>query len=118
MPELFDISIWRRASQKKKQVLEQRRLQVLDDVLQAISHLSRLYNWNDLYIFGSVLKSGQFAEHSDIDIGIKGLDKLLHYRFTADFSEILDRKVDVVRLEDCSFADIIKSRGIRWKKEK
>ena len=118
MPKPFDISIWRRASIKEKQVLEQQRLQVLDDVLQAISHLSRLYNWDDLYIFGSVTKSGQFTEISDIDIGIKGLDKLLHYRFTADFSGILDRKVDVVRLEDCSFADVIRTRGVRWKKEK
>jgi len=118
MSKPFDISIWRRASQKKKQVLEQRRLQALDDVRQAISRLCLTYNWTDLYVFGSVIKSGRFTERSDIDIGILGLDKLSHYRFIADLSDILEKKVDVLRLEDCSFADLIKSRGIRWKKEK
>ncbi len=118
MPQVFDISIWRRASIKKKQTLEQQRLRILDNVRRAIYQLTLNYNWDDLYIFGSVTKSGQFTEQSDIDIGIKGLDKLLHYRFTADFSGILDRKVDVVRLEECSFADVIRTRGIRWKKEK
>lgn len=118
MSQVFDISIWRRASQKKKQTLEQQRLRILDDVRRAAYQLSLNYNWDEFYIFGSVTMPGQFTERSDIDIGIKGLDKLLHYRFIADFSGILDRKVDVVRLEDCSFTDVIRTRGIRWKKEK
>ena len=118
MSKPFDISIWRRASIKKKQTLEQQRLRILDSVRRAAYQLSLNYNWDDFYIFGSVTMSGQFTERSDIDIGIKGLDKLLHYRFTAEFSGILDRKVDVVRLEDCPFADVIRTRGVRWKREK
>ncbi len=114
----FDISIWRRASIENTEVRERQRQRLLHNVWKAIAQLSHSYQWDDLYTFGSVTKSGRFGERSDIDIGIQGLDKLLHYRFIADLSGLLDRKVDVVRLEDCFFSDAIKTRGIRWKKEK
>ena len=114
----FDISIWRRATISDRQVRERQRLQLLDEVWKALERLRRTYQWDDLYVFGSVTKSEHFGDHSDIDIGIHGLDKLLHYRFIADLSGLLDKKVDVVRLEDCPFEDAIRMRGIRWKKEK
>lgn len=114
----FDISIWRRASAKNSQAQERQRLHTLDEVWKAIEQLSQTYQWEDLYLFGSITKSQQFSDRSDIDIGIKGLHKLLHYRFTADLSTLILKEVDVVRFEDCSFADTIKSRGIRWKKKK
>ena len=93
-------------------------MQTVDKVLNAIEHLSHTYQWDDLYIFGSVAKTERFGNASDIDIGIAGLDKFLHYRFIADLSRLIEREVDVVRLEDCSFAETIRTRGIRWKKEK
>jgi hypothetical protein len=86
--------------------------------LNAIEYLSHTYQWDDLYIFGSAAKTERFDKVSDIDIGIGGLDKFLHYRFIADLSRLIEREVDVVRLEDCNFTDAIKTRGIRWKKEK
>ena len=55
--------------------------------------------------------------YSDIDIGIAGLDKLLQNRFIADLSGPVDPEVDVIRLEDCSFAETVRTQGIRWKKE-
>ena len=90
----------------------------MDKVFNAIEHLSHTYQWDELYIFGSAVKTDRFDKVSDIDIGIAGLDKFLHYRFIADLSKLIEREVDVVRLEDCNFADAIKTRGIRWKKEK
>jgi predicted nucleotidyltransferase len=114
----FDISIWKRALIENRHARERQRLQTVDKVLNAIEHLSHTYQWDDLYIFGSAAKTERFDKVSDIDIGIEGLDKFLHYRFVADLSRLIEREVDVVRLEDCSFADVIKTRGIRWKKEK
>ena len=114
----FDISIWRRASIARCHARERQRLQTVDEVNQAIEQLNRIYQWEDIYLFGSITQPEQFSKRSDIDIGIQGLDKLLHYRFTADLSELLEREVDVVRLEDCSFMETIKKRGIRWKKPK
>lgn len=114
----FDISIWRRTSAKNSKERERQRLHTLDKVWKAIEQLSHTYQWEALYLFGSITKSEQFSNRSDIDIGIKGLHKLLHYRFTADMSTLIQKEVDVVRLEDCPFTDTIKARGIRWKKKK
>ena len=114
----FDISIWRRALIEKRLARNRQRLQAVEKVWNAVERLSHSYQWDDLYIFGSATKSERFGEVSDIDIGIEGLDKLLYYRFLADLSGLIEREVDVVRLEDCHFADAIRTRGIRWKKEK
>ena len=114
----FDISIWKRGLIARRHVRSRRRLQVVEKVWNAIERLSHTYQWDDLYIFGSAAKSDRFGEGSDIDIGIDGLDKFLHYRFIADLSGFVDKEVDVVRLEDCTFADAIRARGIRWKKDK
>jgi len=114
----FDISIWERGLIARRHARERRRLQTVDKVLNAIEHLSHTYQWDDLYIFGSAAKTERFGNASDIDIGIAGLDKFLHYRFIADLSRRIEREVDVVRLEECHFTDAIKTRGIRWKKEK
>ena len=114
----FDISIWRRALIEKRHGRERQRLNTVNKVWNAIEQLSRIYRWDDLYVFGSATKPERFGEVSDLDIGIAGLDKLLHYRFVADLSGLIEREVDVVRLEDCSFAEAIRTRGIRWKKEK
>jgi predicted nucleotidyltransferase len=114
----FDISIWKRGLIERRHVRSRRRLQVVEKVWNAIERLSHTYKWNDLYIFGSAAKSDRFGEGSDIDIGIEGLDKFLHYRFIADLSRLIGREVDVVRFEDCNFTSAIKTQGIRWKKEK
>jgi predicted nucleotidyltransferase len=113
----FDISIWRRASIERRKGREQHRLRAVDEVNKALQALSRRYEWEEAYLFGSITRPDQFGEHSDIDIGIKGLEKFLQYRFIADLSWLLERAVDVVRLEDCAFSEAIESRGIQWKKK-
>lgn len=114
----FDCSIWRHALSESRRASNRQRLQMLEKVWHAIEKLSHTYGWEELYIFGSATKKGRFGEGSDIDVAIGGLDKFLHYRFIADLSGLIEREVDVVRLEDCAFADAIRSRGIRWKKER
>ena len=113
----LDISIWRRALIENRHARERQRLHAVDKMWNAIEQLSHTYQWDDLYVFGSATKPERFCEFSDIDIGIAGLNKLLLYRFIADLSGLFEKEVDVVRLEDCSFADAIRTRGIRWKKD-
>jgi hypothetical protein len=96
--------------------MNRRRRQTVEKVWKAMETLCNTYECSEVYIFGSAASSDHFSEMSDVDIGIGGLDKLSHYRFIADLSERIERDVDVVRLEDCSFADAIRTRGIRWKK--
>lgn len=113
----FDISIWERADRQNRESREQSRQKVLKDLSGALDQLSLNYKWDELYIFGSVSQSDRFSERSDVDIGIQGLDKHMHYRFVAELSNLMERDVDVVRLEDCSFAEAIRTRGIQWKRE-
>jgi predicted nucleotidyltransferase len=82
----------------------------------AIQQLENIYQWDEIYLFGSITKPQQFSHWSDIDIGIKGLNKYRHYRFISDLSGLLEREIDVVRLEDCPFAEAIEKRGVLWKK--
>jgi len=114
----FDFSTWKNACLENEKEKERVRLSVLEEVNKALYEISLVYEWKEVFIFGSIIKPGQFSSRSDVDIGIGGLNKFLHYRLVADLSGILDRSVDVVRLEDCSFAEVIRTRGRRWKKEK
>jgi predicted nucleotidyltransferase len=114
----FDISTWRHALIDNRRRIERQRIDALDKVNKAIEELSHTYQWDDLYIFGSAIRPERYYEFSDIDIGIEGLDKFMHYKFIADLSSLIEKEVDVIRLEDCSFADTIRTRGIRWKIKK
>ena len=112
----FDISLWRQATYSKRQSLERDRLDALDQTWMAIQQLRDFYQWDEIYLFGSITKPERFSQRSDIDIGIKGLNKYQHYRFISDLSGLLERGIDVVRLEDCPFAEAIVKRGVQWKK--
>jgi predicted nucleotidyltransferase len=112
----FDISVWRRANEKIRRRREQQRLKAYDSVRKAIDQLEKKYPFDAIYFFGSLTKPYKFSNRSDIDIAIEGLDKYLHYRFISELSGLLNREVDVVRLEDCPFAENVKTRGVPWKK--
>ena len=114
----FDISVWRRTNEKKSLERERERLKVYDRTWEAMGRLKERYPFDAVYFFGSLTKPYRFFNSSDIDIGIEGLDKYLHYRFISDLSRLLKREVDVVRLEDCPFAETIRTCGVQWKKQK
>jgi predicted nucleotidyltransferase len=114
---LSDISLWKQLSRERAEAVEAERQQVFKSVCRALTILSEHYDWEEIFIFGSVTKPTRFSSrYSDIDIGVRGLNKFLHYRFVGEISMLLDRDVDVVRLEDCPFAETIINRGIRWTK--
>ena len=114
---MANFDLWHKLCHERQALQEQERTDVLKRLFHALDHLADQYEWEDLYIFGSVLKSNQFGQHSDVDIAIKGLNKFLHYQFIANLSSMIDRNVDVIRLEDeCLFKDNIIEVGIKWKK--
>ena len=93
-------------------------MKVYDRTWEAIARLKERYPFDAVYFFGSLTKPYGFFNSSDIDIGIEGLDKFLHYRFISDLSRLLKRDIDVVRLEDCPFAETIRKLGVQWKRQK
>jgi len=110
--------VWLQRRQKKYHQLEQARLNTIDAVKKALNHLEGRYTWDDAYIFGSVTASGRYKSASDIDIAVSGLDTLDYFAFIGDISELLNERVDVVRLEECRFSQSIISKGIKWTRKK
>jgi predicted nucleotidyltransferase len=110
----WDFSLWKRFAKERQERAETYRQKVLGDISDALASLSKKYSWDEAFIFGSVIHPGRFSERSDADIAIRGLNKFLHYQFVADMSALLERDADIVRLEDCSFAEAITERGIKW----
>lgn len=111
-PARFEV--WQQRRQEYAEARERERSRVLAALGEALEQVAPRYRWDELYIFGSVARPGVFTERSDVDVLVKGLDKLLHLGLIADLSARLGLYVDVVRWEDCHFADLIPPRAIRW----
>jgi len=109
---------WIELIQAQSETREKIRKEVLLQVEAALDTLSETYSWDEIYIFGSLIREGKFSSKSDVDIGIKGLNKFQHFSFVGDLSLILGRDADVIRLEDCHFSESIASGGLKWNSKK
>jgi uncharacterized protein len=109
---------WIEILQIQSETREKIRKKVWMQVEVALDTLSEAYSWDEVYIFGSLIREGKFSSKSDVDIAIKGLNKFQHFSFVGDFSLLLGRDVDVIRLEDCHFSNSITSGGIKWSSKK
>ena len=105
--------LWHKGILERQADQEKLRNLVLKQINKALNTLEKKYQWDDVYLFGSVAKKGKFRPNSDIDIAISGLVKFEHYAFTGEISEILDIPVDVILLEECIFAESIKEKGLK-----
>ena len=98
--------------------MEQKRKRTTHEIDHALEKLMKRYSWDEAYIFGSVAKTGKFHSGSDVDIALSGLNKFDYYAFVGDISELLNKRVDVVLLEECSFRRSIMKKGIKWRPKK
>ena len=109
--------IWYTSFLKKQEDREKSRVAMTQQIYEALYRLDKKYHLEEVYIFGSVVGIGRFCRNSDVDIAVKGLDKFDYYEFIAEISELLDKRVDVISLEECHFADSIKEKGIKWNRK-
>jgi uncharacterized protein len=109
--------LWRRASRECIREHEKERLRVLSRVVEALDRLASDYTWKEAYLFGSIVKPGRFHCHSDVDVSLLGLSKYDHYAFVGDLSMLIERPADVIRLEECPFAEAIVSEGVKWRRK-
>jgi len=106
--------LWLQAKLEQAADQEKARLAWIQRIEGALTILAETYRWEAAYLFGSIAEKGKFRTTSDIDIAVQGLGKLDYYRFVGEISGILEKRVDVVLLEDCRFAESIKEKGIKW----
>ena len=72
---------------------------------------------DELAAISNVLRDHRTDEVIDIDIALLGLKKHDYYEFIGEISDLLNRRVDVVLLEECRFAQLIKEKGKKWSRE-
>lgn len=58
-----------------------------------------------------MLNEGQFNEYSDIDIAVEGLQED-YFAVMTELEQLLNRDVDIIELENCRFAALLKKRGL------
>jgi predicted nucleotidyltransferase len=109
--------LWHKSILKKQADQEKMRIAALQQVEKALSSLEKKYQWEEAYLFGSVVLEGRYRRSSDIDIAVLGLKKYDFYEFIAEISDLLNKRVDVVLLEECQFAHFIKEKGIKWNRK-
>ena len=109
--------LWHKCILKKQVDQEKRRIAVLRQIEEALSILEKKYQWEEAYLFGSIVTEGRFRRNSDIDVAILGLKKYDYYEFTGEISDLLNTRVDVVLLEECHLAPFIKEKGLKWNRK-
>jgi uncharacterized protein len=107
-------SRWFQFVQKEQEDREKIRKRILQDVEKTLQLLMEKYTWKEIYLFGSIVQEGRFKPNSDVDIAVLGLNKFDYYTFIGEASEILNRRVDVIRLEECHFSNSIVKKGLKW----
>ena len=111
-------SRWFQFAKKEQEEREKVRKRILQDVNKTLQLLMEKYTWKEIYLFGSIVQEGRFKPNSDVDIAIRGLNKFDYYAFIGEVSGILNRRVDVIRLEECHFSSSIIKKGMRWTHKK
>lgn len=97
---------------------EQEKKQLLIKIKDAIKELSKNFDFKEVYLFGSVLKTKTFYTYSDIDIGFYRLKDCDFFKVSAFLSRYLERDVDIIQMEGHRLEEKIKEEGvvISWNK--
>lgn len=110
----FDISLWEEGRRERREHNEALRRHTLSRIPSVLDSLRRRYTWRDIHVFGSVLRPGHFGPDSDLDFAVLGLPKGDLYRLVGELSDALQRRVDVVVLEETRMGEAIRRKGVRW----
>ena len=77
-----------------------------------ILHYAKEYDVGSVLLFGSSIEPGTTA--NDVDLGVKGIDPRLFFKFYAELVKHLSRPVDLVDLSHKSlFNDLVEETGLR-----
>jgi len=77
-----------------------------------ILRYAKKYNVSSVFLFGSSIEKEEGA--NDIDLGVRGIEQKLFFKFYAELVKHLSKPVDIVDLSQKSlFNDIIEETGVR-----
>ena len=79
---------------------------------EIILQCAREYKASSVLLFGSSVEDDQDAD--DIDLGVKGIEHKLFFKFYARLVKLLSRPVDLVDLTQKSlFNDMVEESGVK-----
>ena len=97
---------------RKKAQAEQLRRELLARLKTA---LHELMPGQKVFIFGSLVREGQFHQTSDIDIALEQEPAGRSiYGLISEMEDRMDRPVDIVLLRECRFQEKITKEGVPW----
>jgi len=77
-----------------------------------ILQYAKKYNVSNIILFGSSLEKGKKA--NDIDIGVKGIEPRLFFKFYAELFKYLSKPVHLIDLSKKSlFNDLVEETGVQ-----
>ncbi len=77
-----------------------------------ILRYAKKYNVSAIFLFGSSTEKNKKA--NDIDIGVKGIESRLFFKFYADLFKRLSKPVDLINLSQKSlFNNLIQETGVK-----
>ena len=77
--------LWHSSIQKKQADQEKMRITDLQQVEDTLRTLEKKYQWDEAYLFGSIVLEGRYRRKSDIDIALVGLKKYDYYKLSVKF---------------------------------
>lgn len=103
--------------EKKRKEQDEIWEKIMAQTFAALEQLAQSIKFKEAYIFGSLVKPGQFLPGvSDVDVAVVGLEDADFFPAAAFLSSELGIDVDLIQLERHPLAKTIKEEGIRWKK--
>lgn len=104
-------SYLKQKEQQKKAALEKDRQETLQKVIDILKR--ELQNKNiEVFLVGSITQPLHFSKNSDVDIVLKNF-KGDRFEIWSHLESLIDRKVEIILFENCSFQDHIQTNGLK-----
>lgn len=85
---------------------------IIESDEKIIMQYAKKYNVSSIIIFGSSLEKGKKA--NDIDLGVKGIEPRLFFKFYGELFKHLSKPVHLIDLSKKSlFNDIVEETGVK-----
>ncbi len=108
----YDTTLWDQILNEKYTTREKNRIFLLQIIIEKLRNYFKDKKVGKVFIIGSILKEGKFYEYSDIDIAVEALQED-YFRTLAEMEALIERDIDLIELETCSFRMDIQNHGLR-----
>lgn len=108
----LDIRLWEELKKGEASLREKERKKTLAETKGLLKKYFGDKRVNRVFLFGSILKKGDFYPFSDIDVVVDGLSER-YFKTLCDLEEILGREVDLVEFESSRLKEAISKRGMK-----